>query len=89
MEEESKGTAVGRRDLFRIPGETPRNGAGAGRGVVRNAPGRPPLQNRRPAQTRPIEEEKKAPSGLSQGGFVGDFNLAGTQIGGLGGTPQT
>jgi len=33
-----------------------------------------------------MEEEKKEPSAFAQGNFGGDFNLAGTQIGG---TPVT
>ena len=87
--EESKETAVGRRDLFRLPGSDAGPSAGRGRGRG-NGPGRPPIQNRRPP--RPQEEEKKSAaqnSALATGNFMGDFNLAGTQIGGTSLTATT
>ena len=71
--EENKSAAVGRRDLFRLPGEESKaSGAGRGAGqsnrngggAARNAAGRPPLQGgRRPNNfaARQAEEEKKAP----------------------------
>ena len=80
--EESKSTAVGRRDLFSLQGASSKQAKPPiGRGARGPQSGRPPLQNKRtPNQTNnfkysPMDEEEKY-SALSN-----DFNLAGTQIG--------
>jgi len=48
MGEESKESVIGRRDIFRLPGDNSRSGRDAPFNKNPNVPGRPPLQNRRP-----------------------------------------
>ena len=79
--EESKSTAVGRRDLFKLDGGNQAKPPIGGRG--RGAPsGRPPMQNRKTPVQRgnfkhsAADEEEK----VGYTAFGGDFNLAGTQI---------
>lgn len=76
LEETKESTAVGRRDLFRLPGEETKQA----RGPVR----KPPTHARRgPNNYRGAQgNESSAIAALAAPVIGSDFNLSGTQIGG-------